>query len=731
MLSVTADPRPAWADGLLQGLSGAEEITYSVLGSKTTDASGTTSRIDTANYVSRSHYRLNYNLLPKLNLNAGGTTETNLSELSGDAGDAETTITRFRPYVWLTLRDPVLGAAVGYDLSEDTSKTSGQSGVTLGRETYNASFTWRPPDLPATQARFARASTRDGARKSLDTDQDQFSLKSEYAAAGVNAYYAGASLSTRDNLRARESSQVSHDGKLLYAATFLDGRISATTDNRLRFTELVTDRGAPPTGLEGAAALGLLPAAGLAALDDTPLDDALAASPALIDGDTATSAGVNLGFPGPGGDARRRNVGLDFGSAVAVTTLRVWVDRDLPADLASAFSWDVYTSANNVTWSFHTTVPVALFGPFDRRFEIVFPAVTARYVKAVTRPLSGGVVGSTNSALFPSVFITEVQALVDRTAQGAGKGKTRITQTIRTHTLDVKAILSRTPSLSYRFNGDYQEFDTEAEPRYTMSHGLFFTHRFHPIVSASANASLELGRERAETRTGIVYHASLAATPRKSLTDSLVFSGTRHWTGATTSTNNSVVLYNTAQLYRGIDVTLNLGAVLTAEEGGGAPSRREEAYVNLGTGLTPHPALTVTTYYLGKRAESSGGGAGGRRETTENRLDVGLSFTPFRSLVLSAATNMVSETGQETRVTQNYGLGWSPFPDGLVQVSLSYAENHLADTSTSRTVQPTLRWYLTARRRSYLEVTYQRTTTEANSLSAESHLFSTGLNVPF
>jgi hypothetical protein len=745
ILLVTLDPRVAHADGILDAMNFNEEVVYSLLSTKTTDPFGTTTEIDTTNLSSRTNVRLNYNLLPKLNLNAGGSYDKNISELSSDTGDTESTITRVRPYVWLNLRDPVFGAAVGYDLAEETVETSGREPTTLTRDTYNGFLTWRPLDLPVTQFRYIRTWTRDDERTSLDTTQDQFFLKSEYTYRGLNAYYAGTYLTTNDELREFESRQTAHEGKLLYATTFLDGRISLITDNRIRLTELETEGVAPRVaGLDAGLALQLLAVAGLSALDDTPVDGPrLAENTALIDGVIDLSAGVNIGFPGAGVLPTLRNVGLDLGNAIAVSRLDVWVTGftgTLSLDIANFFRWDVYTSPDNLdssTWSLHAAGLTATFGPFVNRFQISFPTVTTRFIKVVTRSLPGGPIGSTDSTSFTTILITELQAFIDRSAQATAVGRRAetITQTVRTHSAEMKAILFRSPSLYYRLTADYQEFDPDAETRYNISNGLFLIHRLSRIFTLSANASYDFGQEQDQTRTAVLYYAALAATPLLTLRDSLVVSGNRQWTGTTTSMSDSVVLYNTAQLYRGIDATLNLGAVFTSETSedldATETARRREYYVNVGTGITPHPSLTLSTYYLGKLTHSSGGATREARDTTENRLDLGLSFAPFRTLSMSAIASVAAQTDRETAVNQSYGLNWAPFPDGTLQLSFFYAENLLQDGTQSRIAQPTVRWYLGARRRSYLEATYQRSTTDGPLVKSESELISTGLNVSF
>ena len=319
-LSIPPSPPPVSADGLLEAISSSEEIVYSLLSTKTTDVSGTTTRFEAANYVSRSNLRLNYDFLPKLNLNAGSTYEKNLSKLSLNKEDTETEITRIRPYAWLTLRDPIIGAAVGYDLTDDTVETAGQA-TTLTRETYNANLTWRPLDLPSTQARYTRTLTRDGERIFLDTEQEQYYLKSEYLYDGLNLRYTGNLLKAHDNIQESESTLMSHEGRALYARTFLDGRITATTDNTIRYTEITTNN-PRALGEFGNAFLLQQPAvAGLSAVSGTVSPITLAASAALIDGDTTTSAGLDIGSSQSGGLLRQ--VGLDFGTAVAVGRLLV------------------------------------------------------------------------------------------------------------------------------------------------------------------------------------------------------------------------------------------------------------------------------------------------------------------------------------------------------------------------------------------------------------------------
>lgn len=774
VVAASLSPDPAAAEGLLEGFSGDVTTVYSSLSSKTRDPSTGATKIDTATYEGRVNLRLNTDLTSTLRMDAGLTYDTLLNSQSGDGAGPDTQTTRVEPSILLTLQDPILRASAGYDLRGETVKPSGQPSVTLTRQTASANAYWRPTDLPSLQILYNHTITQDDPRTALDTREDYALLRSEYYYGGLKLAYTGTYLRTDDVIRDLVSTQLSHEGQLVYAGSFLDGRVSVVTDDRLTYNEL-----------ENAAQVPLVQSSGFSALDDTPLDGPLDPNPALADGNLTASAGLNLGFPGLGGDFTRRNLGLAFPVALEVNNVRVWVDGwgpdRLPQDIASAFSWDVYTSSDNLIWTFVATVH-GTFGPFDRRFDIFFPAVTTRYLKVVTRPLEGAVVGTTSPTLFPNIFVTEMQAFVTSTATAPrGTATQTLTRIIQNYNLEVKVVLLRTPLLYYRFYGTYYKLDAsntpDAQIEYTVSNGLYLNHRFNPILSASANANYEFGKQQELRRRAVLYYAALTATPLPTLTDTLTVSGNNEWLDDLPRTSNSVILYNTAQLYQGLDLTLNLGATFSSDsqaplsgrtpvpnvatppppprlpfgsdidfsgperrlrdarrlgqETSSAPGTidRRDLYLNLGLGITPHPSVNLSTYYLGRLSHATGQTSGGAQDTTEHRLDLSLSFTPFPTLFLSAGANITSETGSGTTVLQNYGLSWTPFPDGRLQLSFYFTEDYLPDLS--RIIQPTLRWYLDARRRSYLEATYQLNHTESGPTRTDSQLFSLGMRVFF
>jgi hypothetical protein len=236
------------------------------------------------------------------------------------------------------------------------------------------------------------------------------------------------------------------------------------------------------TTTTGAAEVGLrvFPFAGLSASSDTPGNVVLASNPALIDGNSEAGAGVNLGLPLPGGDARLRNMGMDFLVATEINTLYVLVDRDV-TQVADAFSWRIYTSDDDPSdgmqsWVLRQTVSPAIYSPTFNRFEIRFANVTARFIKVVTAPLSPTV---PFASAYPTIFVTEIQPEIRRPAsEVAGK----LSSTFQTGNLDFRAVILEAFNLTYEFNYLFTKRDP-GDLFYTVSNGLSFFRQFNRVFS--------------------------------------------------------------------------------------------------------------------------------------------------------------------------------------------------------------------------------------------------------
>ena len=715
-------PGTTLAQGIFQGFSGLLEFNYSFLSSKTTDSSGTTTKFNTNTYNPRLTLSVNTDIFPKLNLNAGGVFEKNMSIFESEQEKTKTTLTRVRPYIYLTLKDPLYEASIGYNRSEYTTKVTDTPRSTLINDDYLAVLKWRPEGFPTIETQFERTNTYDEKREVQDTTKDYISLLSRYSYKGLDIRYQGTYTDTNQKLDHSETKDTIHSAWLSYSNSFFNRRVSVSTSYNINYEEIKTSTSAQGTG--GTVSIQLFPLAGLSLNDNTTTPLTLNANPTLLDGNFTASAGINIGLPPLGGDTRARNMGLDFFVPTEVNRLLVWVDRDLSTDptIADSFSWDVYISSDNVNWTHHAgPIHPASFGPFQNRFEIEFTNVTARYIRVVTSPLTLTVPGA---ASFPDIFITELQAFLKQTASSTGKKSSTITRTTHNYYFDSKTRILNIPNLFYELNYFYTRIDPDGQLRYTLSNGFSVNHRFSQIFSGSARVAREDGEEEKERRAAWIYNASLEATPLKTLTNRLVFSGRNETIGGEHDNSNSIILYNIAELYKGLEVNLNVGQNFSKDESG---VKTNETDIQFLATVIPHPAMNVTLNYKYSIIDQSGGSNSSGSANTHTGEFV-LSYRPYRTLFVVATIDLSTTASQKTQVTQNYGFNWSPFPDGALQFRFYYNENlSTQQGAKERVINPGVRWYIT--KRSYLDVSYQFAQSRSSGQKTNSNFFGANLKI--
>jgi hypothetical protein len=704
-------PRLASAQGILQGISGILEYDYNFFSSKTTDATGVTTKTNTNNYNPRFTLNIDTKIYPNLRLHAGGIVEGNITHLKTDGIDTRTTITRFRPYLELTLETPLYTAGIGYIRRQEKTEVSHTPSVTLVNEEYNAILGWRPEGLPLIDMRIRRTNNFDEERDLRDIKENYVNLISKYLYKGLQLNYQGTYIDTKDDLNNLDVEQFIHSGRVAYAGSFLDRRVVVNTTYDFFYQEVKT-----VSEGRGAVSVQTFPFGGLSRVDNTlpPVPITLDPNPNLVDGDTTASAGMDLVADPPW---VKRQMGLDFLNPTEVNQLLVWVDREITSTIASSFSWDVFTSEDNSNWT-HWAGPITgFFGPFQNRFEISFLSVKTRYIKVVTTPLSR------SPLVPPNIFVTELQAFFNRPAVDVA-GKTK--RASHTYNLDAKVRILDSPILFYDHYYFFNRVEPSSEQRYSVSNGFSANHRFSPIFSATARVAREDAKEEDEKRFAYVYNASLLADPLRTLRSSLVFSGRDEEIEGKPNDTHSIFLYNIAQLYQGIDLNLNSGLSFSKRETG---QKVRDIVITLGTNIVPHRTLTVGINYSDTFSRQRGGNVEGS-STFTRRVDFNVNYNPFRTVYLSAFIQIDAEKGQQTDVIQNYAINWSPFPDGALQFNIAYNENRRSeDDQKERIFHPSIRYKITSR--SYIDVSYQLIRSKSKVEKIESNLFSTSLKLFF
>jgi hypothetical protein len=233
----------------------------------------------------------------------------------------------------------------------------------------------------------------------------------------------------------------------------------------------------------------------------------------------------------------------------------------------------------------------------------------------------------------------------------------------------------------------------------------------------------EDGEEQRERRSAWIYDAALEATPLRTLTNRLLFSGRDETIGGRRNSSNSIILYNIAELYKGLDVNLNVGQNFSRDESG---VRTNETDIQILATIIPHPTVNTSLAYKYSIIHQSGGtnsSGSGNMQTGEFIL----SYRPFRTLFVVATIDLSTTTDEKTLVTQNYGFNWSPFPDGALQFRFFYNENLATGGVKERIINPGVRWNLT--KRSYLDLSYQRNINTSASQRVDENIFSAQVKI--
>jgi len=384
---------------------------------------------------------------------------------------------------------------------------------------------------------------------------------------------------------------------------------------------------------------------------------------------------------------------------------------ELPAAIANSFSWDVYTSSNNDDWELHQPMSEASFNFFDNYFEIRFPRVVTRYIKVVVRPLrlidTVGVPGN-----FDDIFVTEMEAVMRKAATEVRERKTSSTSHV--FNIDTRTIILDTPSLSYNFSYYVQRTEPGGEESSFLSNGLSLGHRFNRVFTGAASVSRDDTFREDGNDYSYLYSASLTAVPIETLSHNLTYGGKTSWDGDQKTTTNAVFLRNTAQLYKGVSLNLDTGVSFLRRDTG---EKSSSTFYSVGSGIVPNDRLSFDMFY----SDNTSKGTDSKGEETsdftrEGRLSV--LYRPFQTLSLYTSFSRL-EQADRTRNLQNYGLSWSPFPDGALQFSFSYNESfNSEDNSETRTMTPSMIWNI--RRGTQLFVSSQILKTESDEATVKS-----------
>jgi hypothetical protein len=708
-------------EGIFANLQKSVDSTFASVSTTTTDASGTVTKTETLSFVPRLTLRLDSLVSPTLRLNAGAVLEANkaysdIFSPGGARSETDSTISRFRPFVELRSIDAIFAPGVGFYRREDRARTAGFAGTRLVNDDYAAYLGWRPVGGPGTDFQFVRTNTFDDEKAFLDTSKDFGTIMSRYSWQNLATYYRGTYIGTNDRIRGLDTRQTTHAARTSYSQAFIDRRALWNGSYEIENRSLEVRA----TGESGEVEIPLRVNGGLSALSDLPVTTALTPNPLLVDGNLTAGAGVNLGLPAPGTNAQARNLGVDFLNRTEVDRLLVWVDRELPLEIARTFSFEVYSSPDNLAWRREALVSTAPFGPFETRFQVDFPAVTARYVKVVVRPLAAVV---PDSSRYPDILVTELQPFLRRPA---GEIQDRLDRTTHVVNTDWRVRVLDRAGLAYEGYYLYNGPDTFGRSRDTLSNGLAVNHAFNRFVAVYGRGAYERGSQHEGERVATITNATLTFTPVPTFRSSVLYTGQDERIGELPNDRQGLFVQNAAQVYRGVDVLFGIGWNQSTRETG---ETTRDRLANVSATIAPRDDLSLTVSYDATRSRRSGVFVGEADADTQ-RAYVALAVDPLRTLHVVLAEEVIAVTGQKTRTTHEVNVNWAPFPDGALQVVFAYDEA-LRDLvfGQDRNIVGAVRWNLS--RRSYIDVSYQRTRSEFVVQTTASRILSSDVRLYF
>ena len=699
-------------------VGGSARFAFSNLDSSRREATGEREKTESRFFLQHYSLRLDKAIFPNLKLRAGGLFRNEEPTFRSNDTKTRSENTRWSPFADLTWSDLVYTAGLGYDRREDRDATAGSiPPTTTIRENRKALFSWKPDEFPSLEARYLKTDTYDQHRETLDAVQDVVSAASRYQPIdGMNLLYRFSSDDRTNAVNDLEVNDRIHHGRVTYANDFLGGRfLSSASYGITRDDTELFSRGQSEIPLQE------FPVFGLSSLDETPTEGALNQNRALIDDDMIASAGLDLGRGRSlQGDRTPRNMGLDFFSDTTVNTLYVWVDRELRGEVASSFSWDVYTSSDNLTWTRVETVPFAPFDAFENRFVIRFSAVTARFIKVTTRPLSFAVPVPPGTDV-ENIFVTELQAFLTQQAPG---GRLERTRTSQVGNLNGRMRIIDKPLVFYDLSYWFVDPGVRGGTRDVLTNGVLARHVLSPVFTVDGRAAVENGRDRRGRRFAFVHNASLDAVPVPTLRHSLVYSGRSEESDAEDSRSDySFLLKNYAQLYRGINVDVSGGVGFPRTKRGSQTSTLLAAHAD----FIPNSALNVD---LGYSDQTVRGSDTGLPSSSIRIASASAGFRPFQTLYLVAAIDRFQEESRTTRTTPSYGATWSPFRDGRIQFTFTHSEEFIPEEDREeRLTGPSIRWNVF--RRTFLGFSYRNIRSKTHLESQTLDAFDADLQMSF
>ncbi|HID30861.1 MAG TPA: hypothetical protein EYP19_12780 [Desulfobacterales bacterium] len=601
----------------------------------------------------------------------------NVTKTDGEK-TADTTTTRLYPDMRLNVSNEYFDADAGYRLDERGLDilTAVSDEERLTTETWNHNFYTKLDKYPKVRLRYDQDRTFDRLPvHEIDTQTDRLFGSADYTYRFFNFYYDYTNEISDDYVKDSSRETNTHDGRIDFRKPFWNSKITSYGSYAINERKAETEtKGESLEVAEQKAAT-----AGLYIQDTTPASSTLNDRPDLIDGDKATTTGIDIGLAGN----TYQNIGLELTSSTEIEKIYLYTTPAAPLLDADAFTWAVYSSTDNTAgvWAEITSSASFDYDLNQERFEISFTTTSARYFKVVNTANDG-----------QALEVTEIEAYSIRTQAPY----TTTDDVTTTHT--IQANFGFRPfdwlSFTYDLNQDRQKNETDGDSTTTEQSRQYLSglvekaFQVHKYLEVRPYYQKRLEYEEGDTespeeettrRWTDTYRLYFVSSPLTTLATDLSLN---HWVlreeSETQSKTSSALLHIAAKLREGADLDIDGDITHLENRSTGSESTTRSIYSNLRLELTSDltAEMEYNINYLKTETPS--------QDTTErtSNAEVTVYWRPSHDFYFRGSCGVDGKEGSRQNTShQDYNLNW--LLTDKVQLSMDYAiERNDMDTTS-------------------------------------------------
>ncbi|MEW6746475.1 MAG: hypothetical protein AB1486_27355, partial [Planctomycetota bacterium] len=402
---------------------------------------------------------------------------TDLSLSNGDLRRDEDRLLH-QPSLDLILTAGTLRWIQGFESQYNRTDPSDSDTNAFRRTDILEKFVWSPVELPTFTYWIDQRNDRDDLFTNREDTEQVFQV--EETRGPFNYLYSLEMEQVRDLQAGIDTDRVEHILRAGYHDQFFEDQLSVSASVYVdsQRTTTTTPGGEAPAIPPGE----VVPTAGLSAIDSTPEIGALAGTPALIDGDDTTSTGINIGGFASGGEPNW-NIGVAVPPDSPLNLILLYTQDEVADFFLADYSFSVWVSDDNNFWTLASGAPAFTYESTFRRFHLLIPEVSARWVK---------IVNTASSPAAPAVFVTEIQVFGPVPGAGADQTKSRRSDLTENLTGNVTWRPHETLNLGYNTfvqRATQENDDEETRDERRLDNGLTVLWNPTPLLDVSLQGS--------------------------------------------------------------------------------------------------------------------------------------------------------------------------------------------------------------------------------------------------